>query len=131
MRGTISKRGSGFTVLEMLMVIVAIGLLSTMVVGGLINVIPSGQETAAVNKARLVNVARISYSLTVPDSATQWAGAASDSDRVALLQDANLLNSNSSDWLSSAGGYTLSLSGALKDKTVLKDKTGTALNYSD
>ena len=122
---------NGFTLLEVLVVIMVIGLLSTLVVGGFTNVVPAGREAAAVNKARIVNAARVTYALTVPDSATQWGNALTDTDRSALLVNAGVLSGSSGDWLTATGGYTLGLSGALKSKTVLKDGTGTTLNYPD
>jgi prepilin-type N-terminal cleavage/methylation domain-containing protein len=121
----------GFTLLEVLIVITIIGLLSSMVVGGFTNVVPAGREAAAVNKARIVNAARLTYAMTVADASTQWANALSDSERSALLVGAGFLTGASADWTSSAGGYSLGLSGSLRAKTVLKDAAGTVLNYPD
>ena len=125
------RRRAAFTLLEILIVVMVIGLLATMVVGGFSNVVPAGREAAAVNKARIVNAARMTYALTVPDSATQWAGALTDTDRSTLLVNAGTLTGTPTDWLSAGGGYTLALSGALKAKTVLRDKAGNTLNYPD
>ena len=122
---------AGFTLMEVLMVVLVIGLLSTMVVGGFTNVVPAGREVAAVNKARIVNAARLTYGLTVADAATQWSAATSDADRTALLVSAGVLSGSAADWLTATGGYTLSYSGGLKAKTVLKDKAGTVLAYTD
>ena len=113
------------------MVIMVIGLLSTMIAGGFTNVVPAGREAAAVNKARILNAARVTYSLTVPDSATQWGNTLSDAERSTLLVNAGVLTGSPNDWLSASGGYTLALTGALKAKTVLRDKSGTALDYPD
>jgi hypothetical protein len=112
-------------------VITIIGLLSSMVVGGFTNVVPAGREAAAVNKARIVNAARLTYAMTVADASTQWANALSDSERSALLVGAGFLTGASADWTWSAGGYSLGLSGSLRAKTVLKDAAGTVLNYPD
>ncbi len=125
------RPSSAFTLLEILIVVMVIGLLSTMIVGGFSNVVPAGRETAAVNKARIVNAARITYSLTVPDSATQWSSALSDRERSALLVNAGVLSGSPADWLAASGGYTIALSGALKSKSVLRTSSGTVLNYSD
>ena len=121
----------GFTLLEMLVVITVIGLLATMVVGGFANVVPAGREAAAVNKARILNAARVTYALTTPDAVTQWTNALSDGDRATLLVNAGALNGSPTDWLSATGGYTLGLSGAVRARTVLRDNTGNALNYPD
>ena len=126
-----SRSQAAFTLLEILMVVMVIGLLATLAAGGFTNVVPAGREAAAVNKARIVNAARVTYSLTVPDAATQWASALSDTERSTLLVNAGVLTGIPSDWLGASGGYTLSLTGALKAKTVLRDKAGTILNYSD
>ncbi len=125
------RSNAAFTLLEILLVIMVIGLLATMVVGGFTNVVPAGREAAAVNKARIVNAARITYALTEPDAATQWAAALTDADRSTLLVNAGALTGAPSDWLSATGGYTFALSGAVKAKTVLRDSTGNALNYPD
>lgn len=122
---------AAFTLLEILLVVMVIGLLATMVVGGFSNVVPAGREAAAVNKARITNAARVTYALTVPDAATQWAGALTDGERAALLVNAGALTGTASDWTAANGGYALSFSGALRAKTVLRDKTGNSLNYPD
>ncbi len=122
---------AAFTLFEMLIVIIVVGLLSTMTVSGFSNVVPAGREVAAVNKARIINAARVTYSLTVPDSSSSWAGALSDGDRSALLVQAGALSGTAAEWLTASGGYTLSLGGSLRSKTVLRDKAGAALNYPD
>lgn len=129
MRG--DRANAAFTLLEILIVVMVIGLLATFVVGGFSNVVPAGREAAAVNKVRIVNAARVTYALTVPDSATQWAGALTDAERSALLIDAGVLTGSPSDWLTSSGGYILGLNGTLKAKTVLRDSAGNLLNYPD
>lgn len=111
--------------------IVAIGLIGSMVVGGFTNIVPAGRESAAVNKARIVNAARLTFALTVPDAGSQWSAALNDTERSALLINAGALTGNASDWLTAGGGYSLTLGGAIRAKTVLKDKTGLALNYTD
>lgn len=126
-----SRSKAAFTLLEILIVIVVIGLLGSLVVGGFTNVVPAGREAAAVNKARIVNAARLTFALTVPDAASQWTGAGSDSDRAALLVSAGALNGVAADWVSSAGGYTLGFGGSIRGKTVLRDRTGQVLTYSD
>lgn len=125
------RRAAGFTLLEILVVVMVIGLLATMIVGGFSNVVPAGREAAAVNKARIVNAARVTYGLTVPDAAAQWASALTDVDRSTLLVNAGALTGTSTDWLSAAGGYSLNLSGSLQAKTVLRDRGGNALAYPD
>ncbi|HVU32641.1 MAG TPA: type II secretion system protein [Opitutaceae bacterium] len=129
MRGP--RRTGGFTLLELVIAVMLIGLLTSMVVGGFANVIPAGRETAAVNKARIINAARVTYGLTVPDAATEWANALTDADRAALLVNAGALSGAAADWLSASGGYTLALPGGLRTKTVLRDRAGTPLNYPD
>lgn len=122
---------AAFTLLEILIVIMVIGVLSSMVVGGFANLVPAGREAAAVNKARIVNAARVTYGLTVPDATTQWTAALTDTDRTTLLVNAGVLSGQASDWLSAAGGYSLTLTGGLRAKTVLRDQRGTVLNYPD
>lgn len=126
-----NRRRAAFTLFEILIVILAIGILSTLVVGGLSNVVPAGRQAAAVNKARIVNAARITFSLTVADAASQWDGAPTDTDRAALLVNAGALTGAPADWLAAGGGYSLGYAGALKDRTVLRDHAGAVLDYTD
>lgn len=123
--------GRAFTLLEILLVLVAIGILGSVVVGGFTNVVPAGKEAAACNKARIVNAGRIAFALTTPDAPEQWAAAATDGERSALLTTAGVLTGTAADWLSSSGGYTLSFAGGLRDKTILRGKNGELLLYSD
>lgn len=126
-----SRLAAAFTLFEILIVIVAIGILGTFIVGGFTNVVPAGREAAAVNKARIVNAARLTYGLTVSDSSAQWAAAATDTDRASLLVNSGALGGVASDWLTAPGGYTLGFRGSLRAKTVLRDKGGSALDYPD
>jgi hypothetical protein len=66
----------------------------------------------------------------VPDAATQWAAASADTDKVTLLINARLLNGTATDQLTLLGDYTLSLAGAMRDKTVLR-KGATTLDYKE
>lgn len=126
-----SKARGGFTLFEVLLVVMVLGILSGLVVGGFYNVVPAAREAAALNKARIVNAARLTYAMTVPDAPANWAAAASETDKAALLVNSGSLSGHASDWLSSAGGYTLSLAGELRARTVLRDRAGSNLNYTD
>ncbi|PTX98477.1 type II secretion system protein [Opitutus sp. ER46] len=123
--------GAAFTLLEILIVVTMLGLLGTMVVGGFRNVVPAARETAAVNKARVVNAARITYALTVPAAATEWDAALSDAQRCTLLIEAGALTGAPADWLAATGGYSLALTGGLRARTVLRNKAGATLAYTD
>lgn len=109
----------GHTLAELLIVVVLTGLLAGIAVNGFANLLPAGREQAAVGKARILNAARSAYALSVPDAAARWASAADDASRVALLREARLLDGEAGDYLSSSGGYTLSLQGNLRGATVL------------
>ncbi len=120
----------GFTLVEVLLVLLVLGLVASMLTGGFLGLLPLGRETVAVTKAREVNGARRTYALIVPDAAAQWAAATADTDKVALLINARLLNGTAADQLTLPGDYTLSLAGAMRDKTVLK-KGATTLDYTE
>lgn len=117
-----------FTLCELIIVVVCIGLLGGMTAGGFRNVMQAGREEAAVGKARLINAARSSYSLMVPGAGQRWNAAASDAERFALLVEAELVEGDAGDYLQSSGGYTLSLTGALRGKTQLL-KNGQTQSY--
>jgi prepilin-type N-terminal cleavage/methylation domain-containing protein len=120
----------GFTLVEVLLVLLVLGLVASMLTGGFSGLLPLGRETVAVTKAREINGARRTYALIVPDAATQWAAASADTDKVTLLINAKLLNGTATDQLTLPGDYTLSLAGAMRDKTVLR-KGATTLDYKE
>ncbi|HTZ19697.1 MAG TPA: prepilin-type N-terminal cleavage/methylation domain-containing protein [Opitutaceae bacterium] len=120
----------GFTLVEVLLVLLVLGLVASMLTGGFSGLLPLGRETVAVTKAREINGARRTYALIVPDAAAQWAAATADTDKVMLLINAKLLNGTAADQLTLPGDYTLSLAGAMRDKTVLKKGTAT-LDYTE
>jgi len=120
----------GFTLVEVLLVLLVLGLVASMLTGGFSGLLPLGRETVAVTKAREINGARRTYALIVPDAATQWAAAMADADKVTLLINAKLLNGIAADHLTLPGDYTLSLAGAMRDKTILK-KGATTLDYTE
>ena len=120
----------GFTLVEVLLVLLVLGLVASMLTGGFSGLLPLGLETVAVTKAREINGARRTYALIVPDAATQWAAASADTDKVTLLINARLLNGTATDQLTLLGDYTLSLAGAMRDKTVLR-KGATTLDYKE
>ena len=120
----------GFTLVEVLLVLLVLGLVASMLTGGFSGLLPLGRETVAVTKAREINGARRTFALIVPDAATQWAAASADTDKVTLLINARLLNGTATDQLTLLGDYTLSLAGAMRDKTVLR-KGATTLDYKE
>jgi type II secretory pathway pseudopilin PulG len=121
-------KGAGFTLVEALLVVLLLGILSAVLAGGLGGLVPAGRQEAAVSKARILNAARCSYALLVPSAESQWGAAADDGARIALLVEARVMDGTASGLLSSPGGYTLALSGALRDPTVLR-KNGSDLEY--
>lgn len=90
---------------------------------------PAATSTAAVSAAMALNMARVSYGLTIPDAATQWAACSDDASRLSLLVSANLVPSNFS--LSRTDGYTLSMSGGLRTATIVTAKDGSVVSYSN
>ena len=120
----------GFTLVEVLLVLLVLGLVASMLTGGFSGLLPLGRETVAVTKAREINGARRTYALIVPDAATQWAAATADADKVTLLINAKLLTGTAAGQLTLPGDYTLSLAGAMRDKTVLR-KGATTLDYKE
>src|SRR5664279_3526453 len=112
-------RRRGFTLAEIIVVVVVMGLLAGLLAGGVGNLLPVGRQEAAIGKARILNAARCSYSLLLPGAEAQWTSVSGDSDRVALLLEARVLDGTSASYLSSPGGYTLSVAGELREATIL------------
>lgn len=121
---TLKQRGlqdnRGFTLGEMLIVVILLGLLTAVLSGGYRGLVPAARQEVAMGKARTLNAARTAYALAVPGASQAWSSAAADSDRVNLLIAAEVLDGRPEDFLSSPGGYTLSLSGVVRAPTVLR-----------
>lgn len=123
------QRPRGFTLPELILVIVLLGILAGVVVGGVVNLLPVGRQEVAVGKARILNAARCSYALLAPDAEERWNATTSDELRLGLLAEARVIDGVTSDFLSSQGGYTLRLQGALREPTALR-RNGETVNYS-
>ena len=122
------RRSRAFTLAELLVVVTLSGLLLAMLSGGYRGVLPAARMEVAISKARTLNAARSTYALAVPGAAEAWAAAEADAERVALLIAADVLDGTPTDYLSSAGGYTLSLAGQVRAATVLR-RAGVTLSY--
>ena len=118
----------GYSLGEMAIVIVVMGILATIAVPVYSGIRTSSLQTAAMHSARLINAARDAYALTVPSAAAQWTSAASDSNRLQLLISDNLLSGVPNDYLSMAGDYSVQLSGEVRASTVLTED-GHGIDY--
>ena len=118
----------GYTMSEMAIVIVVMGILSLIAVPVYNGIRTSTLETAAMHDARIINSARDAFALTVPGAASQWSAAPADTDRLQLLIAENLLAGSPADYLSMSGNYALQLSGNVRSRTVLMED-GHAIDY--
>ncbi len=118
-----------FSLAETIIVVLVMGILGSVLLCGFSNLVPLGRQEAAVGKARILNAARCSYALTVPDAATQWTSAASDEARFNLLVEARLMDGSAADYLSSSGNYAFLLTGALRAPTQIL-KNGSPFSYT-
>ena len=123
-RGVYRKQSSAFnsrafSLMEALICILVLGLISALAVPVFSRVVDAGRLSAAVTRAETVNTARASYALTVSSAQTNWSNAASDTDRIGLLIAAGLLDGAPSQYLSSAGGYTMQLGSQVRGKTTV------------
>jgi prepilin-type N-terminal cleavage/methylation domain-containing protein len=109
----------GYTLSEMVVVIVVIGLLAMIAVPVYSGIRRSSLENAAMHNARLINAARDCFALTVPAAATTWGAASDDAARLQLLITENLLAGAPTDYLSMSGGYAVQLTGGVRASTVL------------
>ncbi len=113
---------------EIIVVITVLGVLASIIVpvyGGLRR---SSLESTAAHHVRMINAARESYALTVPSAYTQWASASDDTAKLNILITEHLLGGHAADYLAMSGGYSVELSGALREKTILK-KDGVSIGY--
>lgn len=109
----------GFTLSEITIVIVVLGVLAMIAVPVYSGIRRSSLENAAMHNARLVNAARDSFALTVPSAMALWNNASDDGARLQLLITENLLAGIPADYLSMGGNYAVQLSGGVRARTVL------------
>ena len=102
-----------------MVVIVILGILALIAIPVYSGVRRASLENAAVQNTQLVNAARRSFALTVPNSAAQWVAAGSDGAKLQLLVFAGLLDGNATGYLAMPGGYSISLSGGINNRTDL------------
>lgn len=122
------QAGRAFSLAELIIVVVCLGILGSLTAGGIGNLMQVGREEAAVGRARLLNAARSSYALSRADAAQLWSQCASDQQRFQLLSAAQAIEGEATEYLSSPGGYTLALSGPLRGRTLVF-KNGEQLAY--
>lgn len=79
------KRTSGFTLIEIIISVVAIGILSAMVYPSFRGLITPAKDNAAIVKAEALNSAMFTYMRRIPNASSNWAGAADDAARYDLL----------------------------------------------
>ncbi len=108
-----------YTLSEMVVVIVILGLLGAIAVPVYSGIRRSSLDQAAIHQARLINAARDSYALTVPSAAASWSAAAGDEAKLQLLVAENLLAGEPSDYLGMSGNYSVRLTGGVRARTIL------------
>ncbi len=106
-----------FSLAELIVVVVCMGILGSLAAGGIGNLMQVGREEAALGRARLLNAARSSYALSRSDAAQLWSQCGTDQQRFLLLSEAQAIEGSAAEYLSSPGGYTLGLGGPLRGRT--------------
>jgi prepilin-type N-terminal cleavage/methylation domain-containing protein len=122
------KTGRGFTLSEIMVVIVILGVLSLIAIPVYSGVRKASLESAAMQNTQLINAAKRSFGLTVPNSAAQWAAASTDAAKLQLLISAGLLDGSPAGYLTMPGGYAISLPGGINNRTDLTHD-GTPVTY--
>ena len=122
------KTGRGFTLSEIMVAIVILGILALIAMPVYSGVRKASLESAAMQNTQLINAAKRSFGLTVPNSAAQWAAASTDTAKLQLLISTGLLDGSPAGYLTMPGGYAIGLPGGINNRTDLTHD-GTSISY--
>ena len=81
---------AGFTLIEILIVVIIIGVLAGMLFPSFRGVVTASKDNVAITKAEALNSATFTYAKRIPNAAANWA-AANNAGRYDLLYDAGYL----------------------------------------
>lgn len=122
-------RSLGFSLPELLLVVVLIGLLASVLSGGFAHLIPFGRQEVALGRARLVNAAKSTYALLEPEAFQRWSEAGDDAAKLQLLLDTRILEGSPNDYLHPTVDHALQMPVSLREPCVIL-RAGTPLTYS-
>ena len=116
--------------IELIIVMVAIGILAAMLYPSFKGLLPVVKDYSAITKAEALNGAMFTYYRRIPGASTNWSGAADDNARYVLLYSAGYLpNAASTLATYTPTGYTYAFPTPLSN-TGRVTITGTSGNVS-
>lgn len=122
---------NGFTLIEVILVFLALGILATLIVPRVLNALPWANTNQAQNLARTVNMGIAAYNVSVPNASGNWTAAATDEAKYDLVSGAGFLPQMSStlSGLQPTSGYTLHMPSTITGMVTITDNNNNNVPY--
>ena len=118
----------GFTLVEVICVIVLMAILSGLTYTYFRDAIPVAQDKQAISAANTINGAKKAYELRVSTAAATWAAASSDADRFLLIRDRISFAESMTLAQFTPSGYTFNLGSTITARVTITGPSG-AVTY--
>lgn len=124
----IMRARKAFTLIEIMVVVIAVGILLSMMVLSFGKVKQSMEDKGAIHQAEILESAKNAYAFEVRDAETNYGAAGDDQARYALIRD-RIPDApiNLSDL---ANGYTFAMGSTVSSSvSITRDDDGSSLSY--
>lgn len=117
------KANAGFSLVEVLLVVVLLGILSSLCHPILINILEESRKQFAICFAESVNAAKSSFWMRKPTAEQEYTEQKTNEDRYALIKE-YLPHRNTSLIDALPQGYNLDMKQSIRDRVELSNKKG-------
>jgi prepilin-type N-terminal cleavage/methylation domain-containing protein len=122
-------KNRAFTLLEIMLVVVAVGILAGMLFPRYRGVLGGANDVVAGAAANTLNTAMFTYSKRIPNASANWTAAATDADKYLLLYNAGFLPGSAATLAGfTPSGYTISFPAVTSGRCTVTGPSG-ALSY--